>query len=75
MIAHLVSKDGDGNTSHPITHDHCDKAKAILERVGISHKLWWNSVPYEKATREASGGHVYVGELRYGRNIAEASLF
>jgi hypothetical protein len=39
VINHLISKDRDGNTIYPVTHDHCDRAKAILGRLGISHLL------------------------------------
>lgn len=66
VINHLISKDNSGNTWHPVTHEHCDKAKAILEQIGIPHQLWYSDIPYEKKTVEYDNGAKYVGEFRYG---------
>jgi hypothetical protein len=65
VIQHLVTRDNYGNTSHPITHKDCDKAKSILNRLGIPHKLWYSSVPYEKKTVAGTTG-TYTGEFRFG---------
>jgi hypothetical protein len=39
VIHHLVARDRHGNTTHPITDRHCDRAKAILDRLGVVHRL------------------------------------
>jgi ankyrin repeat protein len=39
VMNRLISKDRQGKSSHPITYDHCYRAKEILERLGISHNL------------------------------------
>jgi hypothetical protein len=39
VIRHLISRDHNGNTWHPVTQAHCDKAKAILNSLGIAHRL------------------------------------
>jgi len=39
VIHHLISRDNLGNTRHPVTDDHCNKAKEILELLGIPHRL------------------------------------
>ena len=39
VIHHLISRDRAGNTSHPITGSHCDRAKSILDKLGIAHRL------------------------------------
>lgn len=65
VINHLISKDNRGNTWHPVTNDHCDKARAILEKLGIAHRLWYSDIPYEKKTIQFDNGS-YVGERRYG---------
>jgi hypothetical protein len=65
VINHLITKDRYGSTSHPITSDHCDKAKAILEGLGISHRLWYSLIPYEKKTVKLDNGS-YTGEFRHG---------
>jgi len=38
-IHHLVARDRHGNTTHPITDRHCDRAKEILDRLGVAHRL------------------------------------
>jgi hypothetical protein len=65
VINHLISRDTRGNTSHPVTHEHCDKAKAILERLGIPHRLWYSEKEYEKKTEDYDNGS-YSGEFRHG---------
>jgi hypothetical protein len=67
VINHLVYKDDSGNTRHPVTHEHCDKAIEILEQLGISHNLWHSNIPYEKKTEYYEDGSKYVGEFRYGK--------
>ena len=67
VINHLISKDRHGNTSHPVTHDHCNKAKAILEQLGIAHRLWHSDIPYEKKTIDFDNGS-YTGERRHGES-------
>jgi hypothetical protein len=66
VINHLISRDNRGSTWHPVTHDHCDRAMAILERLGIPHRLWYTDVFYEKKTVNDNNGS-YTGEFRYGR--------
>lgn len=66
IIKHLISKDSHGNTWHPVTHEHCDRAKEILEKLGIPHRLWYSAVPYEKKSVEYENGS-YVGEFRHGQ--------
>jgi hypothetical protein len=66
VMNHLISKDGSGNIRHPVTHEHCDQAKAILEQLGIPHRLWYSDIAYEKKTVEYNNGDKYVGEFRYG---------
>ena len=39
VINHLIARDSRGNTSHPVTQAHCDKAEAILDGLGIRHRL------------------------------------
>lgn len=39
VIHHLISRDRNGNTWHPVTQAHCDRAKAILDALGIPHRL------------------------------------
>ncbi len=39
VIHHLIARDRDGNTTHPITDRHCSQAKAILDRLGVAHCL------------------------------------
>jgi len=65
VINHLISRDSLGNTSHPVTHDHCDKAKAILEKLEIPHRLSHSDIPYEKKTKDYDNGS-YEGEFRHG---------
>jgi hypothetical protein len=65
VINHLISRDNRGNTSHPITHEHCDKAKEILERLGIPHRLWYSEIPYERKTVKYADG-TYTGEYKHG---------
>lgn len=69
IINHLISRDRFGNVSHPITHNHCNRAMVILDGLGISHTLWYSSVPYEKRRLINQGGekpYEYDGELAYG---------
>lgn len=65
VINHLISRDDRGNTSHPVTHDHCDKAKRIIEKLGIPHRLWYSDVEHEKKTVEYENG-TYSGEFHHG---------
>ena len=65
VINHRISRDSHGNTWHPVTHDHCNKAKAILEKLGIPHRLWYSDKEYEKKTEEYDNGS-YTGEFRHG---------
>jgi hypothetical protein len=65
IINHLISRDSSGNTWHPIKHEHCDRAKAVLEELGIDHRLWYSDIKYEKKTVEYENGS-YTGEFRYG---------
>lgn len=65
IISHLVSRDSKGNTWHPITVAHCERARAILDELGIAHRLWNSPVPYEKKTHQYDNGS-YVGEFRHG---------
>lgn len=39
VINHLIARDRYGNTTHPITDRHCDQAQAILDRLGLAHRL------------------------------------
>jgi hypothetical protein len=66
VINHLIQKDHDGNTSHPITNEHCDKAQEILDTLGIPHHLWYSSVPSENKTEHYDNGS-YDGEFRHGQ--------
>ena len=70
---HLISRDNQGNTWHPITDDHVDRAKTILEELGIKHSLWRSSLPYESTAKEYTNA-VYVGEFRYGEEHGRGRL-
>jgi len=52
-------------SGHAITHAHCDRAKEILNQLGIAHRLWYSDKPYEKTHRFYKNGW-YSGELRHG---------
>jgi hypothetical protein len=65
VIGHLVSRDDRGHTWHPVTNAHCDRAREILEKLGIPHRLRYSDTEYEKKTEEYADG-VYSGEFRYG---------
>jgi hypothetical protein len=65
VINHLISRDSHGNTWHPVRHDHCNKVKAILEKLGIPHRLWYSDKEYEKKTEEYDNSS-YTGEFRHG---------
>jgi hypothetical protein len=39
VVNQLIARDRHGNTTHPITDRHCDQAKAILDRLGVAHRL------------------------------------
>jgi hypothetical protein len=64
-INHLIARDSRGNTSHPITPEHCSRAWEILDELGLPHQLWISPVPYEKKTVEFGNG-TYAGEFRHG---------
>lgn len=66
VINRLISRDNSGDTKHPITHDHCDKAKAILDQLGIPHQLGHSDISYEKKTIDYSDG-TYTGEFQNGK--------
>jgi len=39
IMKNISSKDDNGNVIYPITHQHCDRAKAILNTLKIRHSL------------------------------------
>lgn len=50
VINHLILKDNRGNTWHPVTHEHCDRAQAILKEISTTHRLRRNPTPSEENT-------------------------
>ena len=74
VISRLISKDESGNSWHPVTHEHCDRAKAILEQLGIAHNLWHSNISYEKKSIVYENGDKYIGEFRYGKYHGQGKL-